>query len=122
LTDSLRGVDVARRRPHLLAALRGRRVVSPVVRSATSRREIVAFAVPFATPDGRRVFTVAFDLDRTPLGAYLASALPLEQGRVVLSTSAVASWPTTGADPTRCPTDLATSTHDRSPARPGGSS
>ena len=78
------GSDLGRRYPHLRQALGGRAAVSPVVRSAARREPIVAFAVPFDAPGGRRVFSAGYAVGRTPLGAYLKNALALRGGRMTL--------------------------------------
>jgi diguanylate cyclase (GGDEF)-like protein len=66
---------------HLRAAVEGRTAVSNVVPSAVRSLPIVAFAVPFDTLYGRRVFSGGALLDRGPLAAFLADALPLEGAR-----------------------------------------
>jgi diguanylate cyclase (GGDEF)-like protein len=58
--------------PHLAAAVDGRAAVSNVVLSAARAVAVVGFAVPFETRSGRRVFSGAFDISKTPLGAYLS--------------------------------------------------
>ena len=37
----------------------------------------MAFASPFASVDGRRVFSGAYDVASTPVGAYLRNAIPI---------------------------------------------
>jgi diguanylate cyclase (GGDEF)-like protein len=56
---------------HLRAALDGQRAVSVVVPSAVESAPVVAFAVPFDSPTGRRVLSGAFDTRDTPLQSYL---------------------------------------------------
>ena len=58
--------------PHLAAAVDGRAAVSNVVPSAARGVAVVGFAVPFDTRTGRRVFSGAFDISKTPLGAYMS--------------------------------------------------
>jgi hypothetical protein len=58
--------------PHLAAAVNGRAAVPNVVPSAARGVAVVGFAVPFDTPSGRRVFSGAFDISKTPLGAYMS--------------------------------------------------
>jgi diguanylate cyclase (GGDEF)-like protein len=58
--------------PHLVAAVNGSDAVSNVVLSAARGVAVVGFALPFETPSGRRVFGGAFDISKTPLGAYLS--------------------------------------------------
>jgi diguanylate cyclase (GGDEF)-like protein/PAS domain S-box-containing protein len=38
---------------------------------------VVAFAVPYTTPHGRRVFSGAYEIASTPLAAYLATSVPI---------------------------------------------
>ena len=70
------GKTIAPQYKHLTAAEAGRVGVSGVVPGAASGQPVVAFATPFDTPGGRRVFSGAFDVGSGPLGAYLANSLP----------------------------------------------
>jgi diguanylate cyclase (GGDEF)-like protein len=70
--------------PHLAAAVAGRAGVSNVVRSAVRRVPVVAFAVPFQTASGRRVFSGTFDVSQTPLGAYMSRVIVVPGRRVYL--------------------------------------
>ncbi len=70
------GKTIAPQYKHLVAAEAGRVGVSGVVPGAAHGQPVVAFATPFGTPSGRRVFSGAFDLGRAPLGTYLANSLP----------------------------------------------
>ena len=81
---SLLGEPVGRRYEHLRSALEGRPAVSRVVPAAAGGAAIVAFATPFDTPQGRRVFSGAFDVKRSPLAAYLASVSPIQASAVEL--------------------------------------
>ncbi len=77
--------DLVGRYDHLHTALHhGRPAVSPVVASAARGLPVVAFAVPFDTPAGRRVFSGAVDVRRSPLSAYVSSAMSLSGARVQL--------------------------------------
>jgi hypothetical protein len=49
---------------------------SRAVLSAARRRPVVAFAVPYETPYGRRVFSGAYQIASTPLAGYLGKAVP----------------------------------------------
>jgi diguanylate cyclase (GGDEF)-like protein len=69
---------------HLSSALRGQTVVTSVVESASRGVPVVEFAVPYYTPDGRRVFSGAYDLRRLPLDAFLAAVTPIPHARVYL--------------------------------------
>jgi signal transduction histidine kinase len=70
------GVSVAERYEHLRLALAGQPTVSGAVESAASGQPLVAFAVPFETERGVRVFSGGHHLGHTPLSAYLRSAIP----------------------------------------------
>jgi diguanylate cyclase (GGDEF)-like protein len=69
---------------HLAAALAGAPAVSGVVPSAVRAEPIVAFAVPFETPHGRRVFSGGAAVATSPLGPYLANSLPFKNSRAYL--------------------------------------
>ena len=56
----LLGQDLTRRYEYLRLAADGQVAVSKAVLSAPRRRPVVAFAVPFQTPHGRRVFAGGF--------------------------------------------------------------
>jgi diguanylate cyclase (GGDEF)-like protein/PAS domain S-box-containing protein len=81
---SLLGKPVGLRYEHLRSALQGKPAVSRVVSAAAGGAASVAFAIPFDTPQGRRVFSGAFDVKRTPLAAYLASVSPIQASAVEL--------------------------------------
>jgi PAS domain S-box-containing protein len=102
---SLIGQDLASRYAHLHTAVHhGRPAVSPVVASAARGQPVVAFAVPFNTAAGRRVFSGAVDVRRSPLSAYLLSAMSLSGARVQLVDDSggivAANQPLRGAVPT----------------------
>jgi signal transduction histidine kinase len=62
---------------HLRLALEGQVAVSNVVPSAALASPVVAFAVPFETPSGRRVFSGTLSVADTTIGtAYLKSLYP----------------------------------------------
>jgi hypothetical protein len=81
---SLLGEPLAARYEHLRSAINGQAAVSRVVTAAAGGAAIVAFATPFDTPQGRRVFSGAFDVEKTPLAAYLASVSPIQANAVEL--------------------------------------
>lgn len=56
---------------HLAAAVAGHAVVSNVVPSAVRALPVVALAEPYPTASGRRVFSGAYDVSKTPLRVYL---------------------------------------------------
>lgn len=82
------GSRLSQKYPHLAAGVRGRVGVSPVVPSAARGIPVVAFAVPFDTPSGRRVYSGGYDISLTPLGAYLQNAIPIAGTRLYLVDSA----------------------------------
>jgi len=85
---SLVGRDLTTKYAHLRAATAGRTAVSKVVPSATKGIPVVAFATPFRSQRGRRVFSGAFDVRKTPIGAYLQRATALKGARVYLLDTA----------------------------------
>lgn len=84
---ALLGKNLTKKYAHLREAAAGRTAVSKVVPSAAKGVPIVAFAIPFETKQGRRVFSGAFDVRTTPIGAYLRNATPLKGARVYLYDS-----------------------------------
>lgn len=82
------GTDMTARYEHLRTAVRdGRPVVSHVVASAVTGIPVVAFAVPFDTQSGRRVFSGGLQVQQSPLGSYLEHAIALTASRVYLIDS-----------------------------------
>ena len=77
--DAIIGTDLAAQHEYLRQAIDGDPAVSGLIPSAVARRPVVAFASPFATPMGDRVFSGAFDVSRTPIQGYLDNAVPLRQ-------------------------------------------
>jgi diguanylate cyclase (GGDEF)-like protein len=73
---------------HLAAALSGKVAVSNVVVSAVNGAPVVAFAVPFNTPAGRRVFSGAYTVNDTPLGAFLSATTTLKNAVLYLTDGA----------------------------------
>ena len=82
--SSVIGQDLTKDYAHLRAAAQGLTAVSKVVPSAAEGLPIVAFATPFDSERGRRVFSGAFDVDETPIGAYLRNASPIRGTDVYL--------------------------------------
>lgn len=80
----LLGRDLSSQYAHLRAAVAGEIGVSEVVPSVALREPITAVAVPFQSKAGRRVFSGAFSAARSPLGAYLKSAVPISGGDAYL--------------------------------------
>ncbi|GIE35831.1 hypothetical protein Ait01nite_088760 [Actinoplanes italicus] len=82
---ALLGEPLADRYPHLWTAVHDLRpAVSPVVASAARGLPVVAFAVPFETPYGLRVFSGAVAVGKGPIAGYLKNAITLDQVRVQL--------------------------------------
>ena len=68
---ALLGQELGSKYAHLAAALAGTPAVSGVVPSAVRRVPVVAFAMPYDTPTGRRVFSTGYEVAKTPLKSYL---------------------------------------------------
>ncbi len=81
---SLIGQDITGQYRHLRRAVAGVPTVSDVVPSAARAIPVVAFAVPFDTPEGRRVFSGALAVSSSTLGAYLHSLNSVPGTRVYL--------------------------------------
>ncbi len=80
----LLGADLSAKYEHLRAAVNGHPAISTVVPSAALGIPVVAFALPFDTPSGRRVFSGGFDLSTTPLASFLRNATPIQPNVVLL--------------------------------------
>ena len=88
------GQDMGTRYEHLRLAVAGHEAISTVVPSAAAGVPIVAFAVPFDTPAGRRVFSGGFDASSTTLASFLRGAVPTTPSHTFLvdaSSAVVAS-------------------------------
>jgi diguanylate cyclase (GGDEF)-like protein len=81
---TLLGTRLDRKYAHLRAAVAGHPAVSNVVPSAVGGTAIVALAVPFDTPFGRRVFSGGAPIGHTPIAAFLDDALPFTGARAYL--------------------------------------
>jgi diguanylate cyclase (GGDEF)-like protein len=77
------GVTITGLDPYLAPTLAGRTTVSNVVQSATGL-PVVATAVPFVTPSGRRVLSGTFDVSKSPLGGYMRHVIVVPGHRVYL--------------------------------------
>ncbi|GIF43724.1 sensor histidine kinase [Actinoplanes xinjiangensis] len=85
---ALTGQKISERYRHMdIAVTQGRPAVSSVVASAVEGLPVVAFAVPYGTPYGRRVFSGAVAVGGSQLSSYLATAIPLEGAKVHLVDS-----------------------------------
>ena len=96
------GQDLAARYEHLRQAVGGATAISTVVPSAALGIPIVAFAVPFDTPAGRRVFSGGFDVATTPLAAFLDNVVSVHPNQAYLidaNSAVVATNLGTGAGP-----------------------
>jgi diguanylate cyclase (GGDEF)-like protein len=71
------GTDLAAQHDYLRLATNGEPAVSGLMASSVERRPVVAFATPFASASGGRVFSGEFDIARTPIQGYLDNAVPL---------------------------------------------
>ncbi|HYN94297.1 MAG TPA: ATP-binding protein [Pilimelia sp.] len=79
------GQDMTGRYAHLHQAVTANTpAVSRVVPSAAQGVPVVAFAVPYDTPLGRRVFSGAMEVQSSPLGSYLEHTMPLASSRMYL--------------------------------------
>jgi diguanylate cyclase (GGDEF)-like protein len=95
---SLLGVSLVARYAHLAAAVQGAPAVSNVVTSVVTHAPEVAFAVPFETPTGRRVFSGAYPVTDTPLPAFLKDSTTLQGVRVYLTDAAGVIVASSGAN------------------------
>lgn len=105
------GQDIDGQYAHLSAAVEGSISVSNVVLSAADAIPVTAFAVPFDTPTGRRVFSGALPVDSTPLGQYLDDLTPIANAEVYLIDENL----TPVSSNARGTTDAST-LHDQNPA------
>lgn len=81
---SLLNADMTASHGYLARALSGTPSVSNVVLTGVDQIPVVAYAVPFETPFGRRVLSGAFDVSTTPLSDHIQNALPYAGGEVYL--------------------------------------
>jgi diguanylate cyclase (GGDEF)-like protein len=97
---SLVGRQIASRYTHLTEAEAGSVAVSNVVPSAARGTPVTAIAVPFATAQGRRVFSAAYDASSSALGHFVEHTVPYREHEVLLIDGAghvVAASPATSA-------------------------
>jgi diguanylate cyclase (GGDEF)-like protein len=76
-SPALLGQPIAQNYTHLQAAVTGRNAVSDVVPSAARNEPVIAFAVPLPQGQDARVFSGAFQVQSTPLAAFLNDASPI---------------------------------------------
>ncbi len=78
------GTRIAPRYPHLTAAEAGHAAVSGVVPSAAQHKPVIAIAVPYATANGRRVFSVAYPVAGSVLTAFVRHTVAFKRHLVLL--------------------------------------
>jgi GGDEF domain-containing protein len=91
---------IASRYEHLAAAEHGKLAISNVVPSAARKTPVTAIAVPFSTPQGRRVFSAAYDASSSALGRFVQHTIPYSPHEVLLVDGkgrVVAASPATSA-------------------------
>jgi len=92
------GTNLSGEYEHLESAVNGEPTASNVVPSAVEGTPIVAFAVPFDSASGTRVFSGAFDVRATPLAKYLERAAVLAPNRVYLTDASGVVFSTNDPD------------------------
>ena len=116
------GQDMTVAYHHLLRARQGLVAVSDVVPSAVDGIPITAFAVPFDTSFGRRVFSGALAIVSTPLKAFLNEVSPIANSEAYLVDSlgaTVASDTVAGIQDQNSPLVEALASSDRGQYRIG---
>jgi len=96
---ALTGKPIAQHYAYLAAAEQGRVAVSGVVRSAVPGASVVAVAVPFSTPGGRRVFSTAYRTSGSTLASFVDHTIAYRPHAVYLVDGAgniIAASPRTG--------------------------
>jgi diguanylate cyclase (GGDEF)-like protein len=78
------GQQFATRYRHFEAAERGKIAISNVVQSAVKALPVMAVAVPYPTPQGRRVFSVAYRAAGSTLDAFVDHTIAYRQHEVFL--------------------------------------
>ena len=84
LDPALRGGQLAARYRHLALAERGQVSISDIVSSSALPEPVSAIAVPFQTPHGRRVFSVAYGVASAELGVFVDHVFTYRQHEVLL--------------------------------------
>jgi diguanylate cyclase (GGDEF)-like protein len=85
VAPQLIGQQLGSKYAHLTGALLGHVTISDVVPSAAKAAPVIAFAVPYNTPTGRRVFSGAYAISATPLTAFLRDTTTLRGARLYLT-------------------------------------
>jgi len=83
----LLGTDLTGKYEHLRRAVAGQVAISPAVPSAAEGVPIAAFAVPFDTPQGRRVFSGAYEIRTTPIAYYVRNAFTTSTATALIDNS-----------------------------------
>jgi diguanylate cyclase (GGDEF)-like protein len=97
---TLIGRPIVSRYAHLAAAEQGKLAISNVVPSAARGIPVTAIAVPFSTPQGRRVFSAAYNASSSALVRFVQHTIPYRQHEVLLvdgNSRVVAASPATSA-------------------------
>lgn len=81
------GKRIVDRYAHLRSAVAGMPAVSEVVPSAARGVPVVAFATPFETDAGRRVFSGAYEVEDTPIAVFLRESVPFAHAHLYLFDS-----------------------------------
>jgi diguanylate cyclase (GGDEF)-like protein len=84
LDPALHGRQIAARYAHLAIAERGQVAVSNVVSSAARAQPVTAVAVPFRTPQGRRVFSAAYGVGSAEMSVFVDHTITYSQHEVLL--------------------------------------
>jgi diguanylate cyclase (GGDEF)-like protein len=84
LNSALRGSQLAARYNHLALAEHGQVSISNVVSSSALPEPVSAIAVPFQTPQGRRVFSVAYGVGSAQLDVFVDHAITYPQHEILL--------------------------------------
>ncbi len=102
------GSKIAPHYSHLTAAESGRVAVSGVVPSAAEHKPVVAIAVPYPTPQGRRVFSIAYPVAGSVLAAFVQHTVAIPhhlvsildaQGKIITSSSHMSAIPLLRTNP-----------------------
>jgi diguanylate cyclase (GGDEF)-like protein len=97
---ALIGRQYATRYRHFELAERGQVAISNVVKSAVQGVPVIAVAVPYSTPEGRRVFSVAYHTAGSTLSSFVDHVITYPQHDVLLIDGAgkiLAASPSTRA-------------------------
>jgi diguanylate cyclase (GGDEF)-like protein len=82
--QALRGSRLAGAYPNLALAERGGVAISNALASPGLKESVTAIAVPFQTPTGRRVLSIAYGVRSADLGVFVNHAITYPQHEVVL--------------------------------------